>query len=187
MANKVNLQQASGSVPTSGSSTAKAKVTSFANGLDPEGVKEITAELRPLLADVFALYIKTKNFHWHMSGSHFRDYHLLLDEHADELFAITDTIAERARKLGGTTLHSISDISAHQRLLDNNSEDLSPEDMLRELYNDNQQLTNALRGTHEICARYDDVATTSLVELWIDEAERRTWSLFETLRVNAKK
>ena len=146
-------------------------------------MEEITAELRPLLADVFALYLKTKNFHWHMSGSHFRDYHLLLDEQADQLFAITDAIAERARKLGGTTLHSISDISAHQRLTDNNSEGLDPEEMLHELYTDNQQLTNALRGAHEICARHDDVATTSLIEVWIDEAERRTWFLLETLKV----
>lgn len=160
----------------------KAKVTSFANGLDLAGLEEITAELRPLLADVFALYLKIKNFHWHMSGSHFRDYHLLLDEQADQLFAITDVIAERARKLGGTTLHSISDISAHQRLIDNNSDDLSPKDMLRELYNDNQHLTNVLRSTHEICARHNDVATTSLIEVWIDEAERRTWFLFETVK-----
>ena len=167
----------------SSSATPTARVTNLRNGLDPAGVEEITAELRPLLADVFALYLKTKNFHWHISGSHFRDYHLLLDEQADQLFAITDAIAERARKLGGTTLHSISDISAHQRLTDNNSDDLNPEDMLQELYNDNQQLTNALRSTHEICARHNDVATTSLIEVWIDEAERRTWFLFETLKV----
>lgn len=166
----------------SSSATPKARVTRFANALDPAGVAEITAELRPLLADVFALYLKTKNFHWHLSGSHFRDYHLLLDEQADQLFAITDVIAERARKLGGTTLHSISDISAHQRLTDNNSEDLNPEDMLLELYDDNQQLTNALRSTHQICAQHDDVATTSLIEVWIDEAERRTWFLVETLK-----
>jgi starvation-inducible DNA-binding protein len=158
--------------------------TQVPGGLDPAGVEEITAELRSLLADVFVLYLKTKNFHWHMSGSHFRDYHLLLDEQADQLFAITDAIAERARKLGGTTLHSISDISAHQRLRDNNSADVNPEDMLHELCNDNQQLTKALRGAHEICARHDDVATTSLIEVWIDEAERRTWFLFETLKVN---
>jgi starvation-inducible DNA-binding protein len=167
---------------SSSSATPKAKVTTFATGLDPAGVEEITAELRPLLADVFALYLKTKNFHWHMSGSHFRDYHLLLDEQADQLFAITDAIAERARKLGGTTLHSIGDISTHQRLTDNNSDALNPEDMLQELYNDNQQLTNSLRGTHEICARHNDVATTSLIEVWVDEAERRTWFLFETLK-----
>ena len=171
----------------SSAAAPKAKVTSLANGLDPAGVEEITTELRPLLADVFALYLKTKNFHWHMSGSHFRDYHLLLDEQADQLFAITDAIAERARKLGGTTLHSISDISAHQRLTDNNGEDLIPQDMLQELYNDNRQLTNALRSTHEICARHNDVATTSLLEVWIDEAERRTWFLFQTLRVTIEK
>ena len=168
---------------SSSSATPKANVTGFANGLNPAGVAEIIVELRPLLADVFALYLKTKSFHWHMSGSHFRDYHLLLDEQADQLFAITDVIAERARKLGGTTLHSISDISAQQRLSDNNSEGLNPEEMLQELYNDNQQLTISLRATHEICARHNDVATTSLIEVWIDEAERRTWFLFETLKV----
>ena len=117
-----------------------------------------------------------------MSGSHFRDYHLLLDEQADQLFAITDVIAERARKLGGATLHSISDISTHQRLTDNNEDEVRPEVMLTELCADNQQLTRALRATHEICARHNDVATTSLIEVWIDEAERRSWFLIETLR-----
>ena len=131
---------------------------------------------------MFVLYLKTKNFHWHMSGSHFRDYHLLLDEQADQLFAITDVIAERARKLGGATLHSISDISTHQRLTDNNEDEVRPEVMLTELCADNQQLTRALRATHEICARHNDVATTSLIEVWIDEAERRSWFLIETLR-----
>lgn len=154
----------------------------IAGELAPDDVAEITTELRHLLADVFALYLKTKNFHWHMSGSHFRDYHLLLDEQAEQLFAITDAIAERARKLGGTTLHSISDISAHQRLADNNDEYVSAEAMLRELYADNQILTRALRIVHDICAQHNDVATTSLIEVWIDEAERRTWFLFETLR-----
>ncbi len=150
--------------------------------LSPKGVEEITAELRPLLADVFALYLKTKNFHWHMSGSHFRDYHLLLDEQAEQIFALTDTIAERARKLGGTTLHSIGDIAKYQRLADNDGERVAPMEMLDELYRDNQQLTAFLRSAHEICAKYDDVATTSLIEVWIDEAERRTWFLSETIQ-----
>jgi starvation-inducible DNA-binding protein len=149
--------------------------------LGREGVHEISSALRQLLADVFALYVKTKNFHWHMSGRHFRDYHLLLDEHAEQIFAMTDEIAERARKIGGTTLHSISDISRHQRLKDNNAELVSPEDVLAELCSDNQQLTRYLRSTHEVCDRHNDVATASLIENWIDETERRTWFLFETL------
>jgi len=164
------------------SATRKEKLDRGVGGLDSEGVMEITSDLRRLLADVFTLYLKTKNFHWHMSGSHFRDYHLLLDEQADQLFAITDVIAERARKLGGTTLHSISDISRHQRLTDNNEDEPGPDAMLSELYADNQQLTAALRATHEVCARHNDVATTSLIEVWIDEAERRTWFLRETLQ-----
>ncbi len=146
---------------------------------DPSGdaVIEISAELRKLLADVFALYVKTKNFHWHMSGRHFRDYHLLLDEHGEQIFAMTDDIAERARKLGGTTLHSISDISKHQRLKDNNAERMAPEDMLSELRADNQELTRNLRSAHELCDKHNDVATASLIENWIDETERRTWFL----------
>ncbi|HLN28929.1 MAG TPA: DNA starvation/stationary phase protection protein [Gemmataceae bacterium] len=145
--------------------------------LSRKGVQEISGALRPLLADVFALYVKTKNFHWHMSGSHFRDYHLLLDEHADQIFAMTDDIAERARKIGATTLHSISDISRHQRLKDNNEESVTPQDMLAELCADNQQLTRHLRSTHDICDEHKDVATASLIENWIDETERRTWFL----------
>ena len=143
---------------------------------------EISKELRPLLADVFALYLKTKNFHWHMSGHHFRDYHLLLDEHAEEIFAMTDDIAERALKIGGTTLHSISDVSRHQRLQDNNEEFVTPNEMLAELCNDNQQLTRSLRSVHEVCERHNDVATASLIETWIDETERRTWFLSEVTR-----
>src|SRR6266702_6582476 len=137
--------------------------------LSRKGVGEISSALRQLLADVFALYVKTKNFHWHMSGSHFRDYHLLLDEHGEQIFAMTDDVAERARKIGGTTLHSVSDISRHQRLKDNNAEFVSPKDMLEELCADNQQLTRFLRSTHEICDRHNDVATASLIENWIDE------------------
>ena len=143
---------------------------------------EISKELRPLLADVFALYLKTKNFHWHMSGHHFRDYHLLLDEHAEQIFAMTDDIAERARKIGGTTLHSISDVSRNQRLQDNNEEFVTPNEMLAELCNDNQQLTRSLRSAHEVCERHNDVATASLIETWIDETERRTWFLSEVTR-----
>src|SRR6266404_329813 len=147
--------------------------------LNHNAVVEISKELRPLLADVFALYLKTKNFHWHMSGRHFRDYHLLLDEQSSQIFAMTDDIAERARKIGGTTLRSISDISRHQRLKDNNKEAVSPREMLGELYADNQHLTRSLRSTHEVCEQHNDVATASLIEVWIDESERRTWFLSE--------
>jgi starvation-inducible DNA-binding protein len=148
-------------------------------GLSKEGIMEIADALRRLLADVFSLYIKTKNFHWHMSGRHFRDYHLLLDEHAEQIFAITDEIAERARKIGGTTLRSIGDISRNQRIKDNDSEQLAPAKMMRELRDDNLQLTALLRAAHEICQKHGDVATTSLIEVWIDQAERRTWFLAE--------
>src|ERR1700685_1145308 len=147
--------------------------------LSSKGVAEISSTLRQILADVFALYVKTKNFHWHMSGAHFRDYHLLLDEHSDQIFAMTDDIAERARKIGGTTLHSISEISREQRLDDNNKEFVAPLEMLAELSNDNQQLTRSMRATHEVCDRHDDVATASMLENWIDETERRTWFLSE--------
>ncbi len=148
--------------------------------LTQDGVEKITNELRQLIADVFALYVKTKNFHWHMSGRHFRDYHLLLDEQAQQIFAMTDDIAERARKLGGSTIHSISDISRNQRLHDNNEDFVAPQDMLMDLCADNQRLTRLLRATHDICEQNDDVATASLLENWIDETERRTWFLWET-------
>src|ERR1700694_5498092 len=150
--------------------------------LSHDGVVEISDALRQLLADVFALYLKTKNFHWHMSGRHFRDYHLLLDEHSEQILAMTDDVAERARKIGGTTLHSISDISEHQRLKDNNEESVSPEEMLKELSADSQELTRSLRSAHEICDRHNDVATTSMIEVWIDQTERRTWFLSEIVR-----
>ena len=150
--------------------------------LNRKGVAEITGSLRELLADVFALYLKTKNFHWHMSGRHFRDYHLLLDEHSDQIFAMTDDIAERARKIGGTTIRSISDVSGHQRLKDNNEEFVTPQNMLSELCADNQRLTRFLRASHELCERHNDVATASLIETWIDETERRTWFLAEIVR-----
>lgn len=148
--------------------------------LTPEGVAVVSAELRSLLADVFALYLKTKNFHWHMSGPHFRDYHLLLDEHSEQIFAMTDDLAERARKIGGTTLRSIGDIARHQRLLDNNEAFVKPHEMLLELASDNQQLTHSFRMAHSVCDEHKDVATASLIENWIDETERRSWFLFES-------
>jgi starvation-inducible DNA-binding protein len=151
--------------------------------LDPKGVAAIEGELRQLLADVFALYIKTKNFHWHMSGPHFRDYHLLLDEQSEQLFAMTDDIAERARKIGGVTIRSIADIARHQRIRDNNDEFVPPHEMLAELCTDNQQLTRSLRATHATCDEHKDVATASLIENWIDQTERRTWFLFEIVGI----
>jgi len=150
--------------------------------LNPQGVAEITAELRRLLADAFALYLKTKNFHWHMTGRHFRDYHLLLDEQAEQIFAMTDDIAERARKIGGTTLRSIGAISRNQRLADNDDENVAPKPMLTGLSCDNQALTRYLRSAHETCDKYGDVATASLIEVWIDQTERRTWFLSEVVQ-----
>jgi len=150
--------------------------------LNREGVAEIAAELRRLLADAFALYLKTKNFHWHMTGRHFRDYHLLLDEHAEQIFAMTDDIAERARKIGETTLRSIGDISRHQRLTDNDDESVAPLRMLAELNADNQSLTRYLRSAHDLCENHNDVATASLIEVWIDQSERRTWFLSELVQ-----
>ena len=146
------------------------------------GVKDITGAMNAILADVFALYLKTKNFHWHMSGPHFRDYHLLLDEQADQLFAMTDPIAERVRKLGGITLRSIGQVSRTQRVLDNDAEYVEPLDMLAELAEDNKALTARFRQAHNVCDKHRDVATASLIEVWIDETERRTWFLFEATR-----
>jgi starvation-inducible DNA-binding protein len=157
----------------------KGAVIDSRSDLGREAVAEISDSLRQLLADVFALYLKTKNFHWHMTGAHFRDYHLLLDEHGDQLYAMTDDIAERARKLGGTTLRSISDISRHQRHKDNNAEVVLPKEMLLELCRDNQEFVKFMRAAHEVCDRYNDVATASLIENWIDETERRAWFLSE--------
>ena len=147
--------------------------------LAPQGVAAIEGQLRQLLADVFALYVKTKNFHWHMSGPHFRDYHLLLDEQSDQLFAMTDDIAERARKIGGTTIRSIGHIARLKRVLDNDADYVTAQDMLAELRDDNKELTAHMRETHGLCEEHNDVATASLLEVWIDEAERRTWFLFE--------
>jgi starvation-inducible DNA-binding protein len=149
--------------------------------LSGDAVVEISRELRKMLADAFALYLKTKNFHWHMSSTHFRDYHLLLDEHGSQIFAMTDDIAERARKIGGTTIKSISDVTKHQRLKDNNDDYVAPEDMLAELRADNLEFTRSMRATHEVCDKHNDVATASLIEVWIDETERRTWFLSETV------
>src|SRR5881296_1384928 len=150
--------------------------------LSREAVKDISGSMNAILADVFALYVKTKNFHWHMSGPHFRDYHLLLDEQADQLFAMTDPIAERVRKIGGLTLHSIGQISRTQRVRDNDAEYVEPLDMIAELADDNKTLATRLREAHNVCDEHRDVATPSLIEVWIDETERRTWFLSEIKR-----
>ena len=149
--------------------------------LDRQGINEISETLKQLLADAFTLYLKTKGFHWHITGRHFRDYHLLLDEQAEQIFAMTDDLAERARKIGGYTLRSIRDISRHQRIKDADDGSLLPQQMLSELREDNSQLTGFLRSAHEVCARHNDVATSSLIEVWIDQTERRTWFLTEIL------
>lgn len=150
--------------------------------LAPAATKDVAAAMNLILADVFALYLKTKNFHWHMSGPHFRDYHLLLDEHADQLFAMTDPIAERIRKLGGLTIKSIGQIARLQRVSDNDAEYVEPLDMLAELAEDNKDMAARLREAHDVCDEHRDVATASLIEVWIDETERRTWFLFEATR-----
>lgn len=150
--------------------------------LGADATREISAALTALLADVFALYIKTKNFHWHVSGPHFRDYHLMLDEQGEQIFAMTDDIAERARKIGGTTLRSIGHIARVQRLLDNDADFVTPDDMLAELREDNLQLVAIMRQLHTLTSSYNDHATTSILENWIDETERRAWFLFETTR-----
>jgi starvation-inducible DNA-binding protein len=150
--------------------------------LKPAATKDIAGAMNAILADVFALYLKTKNFHWHMSGPHFRDYHLLLDEQADQLFAMTDAIAERVRKIGGSTLKSIGHISRMQRVQDNDVDYVEPQDMLAEVREDNKELTARLREAHNVCEEHRDIATASLIEVWIDETERRTWFLYEAAR-----
>jgi starvation-inducible DNA-binding protein len=150
--------------------------------LTVDATRDLSGALTALLADMFALYVKTKNFHWHVSGPHFRDYHLLLDEQAAQIFATTDNIAERVRKIGGLTLRSIGQIGRQQRILDNDAEFVSPQDMLAELRDDNKQLVASMRETHDLCDEHGDVATASLIENWIDQAERRTWFLFEAAR-----
>jgi len=150
--------------------------------LGAEATKDLSGALNILLADLFALYFKTKNFHWHISGPHFRDYHLLLDEQAEQIFAITDTVAERVRKLGGGTIRSIGQVAKLQRMLDNDADYVSPLDMLAELREDNLRLAAYMRETHGVCDERGDVATASLLEVWIDEAEKRVWFLFEASR-----
>ena len=150
--------------------------------LTGDSTRDISAAMNAILADVFAIYLKTKNFHWHMSGPHFRDYHLMLDEQSDQLFAMTDPIAERIRKVGGMTLRSIGQIARTQRVLDNDAAYVEPQDMLAELREDNKALAAALREAHNVCEEHRDIATASLIEVWIDETERRTWFLFESSR-----
>ena len=152
------------------------------SNISAKDVKDITGGLNGLLADIFALYLKTKNFHWHMSGPHFRDYHLLLDEQADQLYAMTDPIAERVRKLGGKTLRSISHIARLQRVSDNDADYVTPLDMLAELRDDNKQVAARMSAAHGMCDEHGDIATASMLEVWIDETERRTWFLFEASR-----
>ena len=148
----------------------------------PESVRKISVALSILLADVFALYIKTKNFHWHMSGPHFRDYHLLLDEHGDQLFAMTDDIAERVRKIGGSTFRSIGQMARITRIADNDADYVTPADMLSELWEDNKALVLYLKTAHGLCDDAGDVASASLIENWIDETQRRAWFLYEAYR-----
>ena len=150
--------------------------------LGDNATTDIGAALTGVLADMFALYLKTKNFHWHMSGPHFRDYHLMLDEQGEQIFATTDALAERVRKVGGTTLRSIGHIGRLQRLPDNDADYVTPQDMLAELAEDNRRLAGFLRAAHAVCEEHDDVASTSLIEVWIDDAERRSWFLYETTR-----
>lgn len=152
------------------------------NRLGGDAAREISAALTALLADMFALYLKTKNFHWHMSGPHFRDYHLMLDDQSDQIFAATDAMAERARKLGGTTLRSVGHVKRLQRILDNDADFVTADDMLAELRDDNLQIVAEMRATHDLADEHGDVATASLLENWIDEAERRIWFMFETSR-----
>jgi starvation-inducible DNA-binding protein len=167
---------------------SKAKTDKTAPDLDtptdlsPEGVEKVSAALNVILADTFALYLKTKNFHWHISGRHFRDYHLMLDEQSEAIFATTDQIAERVRKIGGVTLRSISQISKLQTIKDNNEEYVPPREMLRELMEDNKHIAAAMRKAHDVCDDNDDIASASLLENFIDETERRTWFLFEASR-----
>jgi starvation-inducible DNA-binding protein len=150
--------------------------------LGSNATRDLSGAMTTLLADVFALYVKTKNFHWHMSGPHFRDYHELLDEHAEQILGMTDDIAERVRKVGGTTLRSVGHIARLQRIADNDADFVSPQDMLAELREDNKDLTQRMREVHDLCDEHGDVATASLLENWIDEAEKRTWFLFEASR-----
>jgi starvation-inducible DNA-binding protein len=170
--------------PTSKATLVRRQEAPLATSTDlhPKATRDISGALNAILADVFTLYLKTKNFHWHMSGPHFRDYHLLLDEHADQIFAMTDPLAERVRKIGGMTIRSIGQISKLQRLSDNDADYVDSGDMLAELREDNKTLTTKLREAHGLCEEHEDIATASLIENWIDESERRTWFLFEATR-----
>lgn len=152
--------------------------------LGADATKDVSAAMNLILADVFALYVKTKNFHWHISGPHFRDLHLLLDEHAEQLFAMTDDIAERVRKIGGTTLRSVGQIAKMTRVEDNDAPFVEPMDMIAELREDNKEMTSRLREVHDVCDEHNDVATASMIEVWIDQSERRTWFLFEITRTH---
>jgi starvation-inducible DNA-binding protein len=160
-------------------------LTSMPSGFEPHAIAKISVTLTALLADLFALYVKTKNFHWHVSGPHFRDYHRLLDEQSEQIFATTDAIAERVRKIGGVTIHSIGEISRLQRVADNDALYVAAQHMLVELCEDNAQLAMRLRGAHSVCGEFDDVASASLIENWIDEAEQRVWFLYEATRLDA--
>lgn len=171
-------------VSTTAAKTRQKAALNTPSPLGAEATRDISGELNALLADVIAIYLKTKNFHWHMSGPYFRDYHLLLDEQSDQIYATVDPIAERVRKLGGTTLRSLGHAKRLARLSDNDAEFVTPDDMLAELREDNQRLAGYMRATHELCDEFGDVATASLLENWIDEAERRVWFLFETSRRN---
>src|SRR6202049_4527318 len=177
-----NIMRKNGSTKTAELRQRRDAPLTTPTDLTRSATKDIAGAMNAILADVFALYLKTKNFHWHMSGPHFRDYHLLLDEQADQIFATTDDIAERVRKLGGTTIRSIGHIGRLQRVLDNEADYVTASDMLSELRDDNIQLAARLRETHSLCDEHQDVATASLIEIWIDEAEKRTWFLFEATR-----
>ena len=172
----------SASKPAPGAKERQKAPLATPTDLKAAATRDITGAMNGILADVFALYLKTKNFHWHMSGPHFRDYHIMLDEQSDQIYAMTDPIAERIRKLGGTTLRSIGHIARTQRILDNDAEYVEPSDMLAELREDNKVLAARMREAHAVCDKHRDIASASLIEVWIDETERRTWFLFETAR-----
>ena len=164
---------------SNGTKNRRPVILSTPTDLSADATRDIAGAMNAILADVFALYLKTKNFHWHLSGPHFRDYHLLFDEQAEQIFDMTDPIAERVRKIGGSTIKSIGQISQLQRVLDNDSNYVEPDDMLEELCEDNKNLVSRLREAHNVCDEHRDIATASLIETWIDETERRTWFLFE--------
>ncbi|MES2532344.1 MAG: DNA starvation/stationary phase protection protein [Pseudomonadota bacterium] len=181
-ADSKNKSKSKSKTPTAELQTRRKAPLATPSDLPAEATRDIAAALNGVLADVFALYLKTKNFHWHMSGAHFRDYHLLLDEQGDQLYAMTDPIAERIRKVGGTTLRSIGHIARMQRISDNDADYVDPLDMLAELREDNKTLAGRMREAHNVTDEHRDIASSSLLENWIDETERRTWFLFESSR-----